>query len=84
MGRWHDGRAGSTPRGELFNEVGDRLADVLMLAPVAFVPGAHAATVLLGVTIAVLASFTSVAIKAAGGTRGATAGSSRSRAGWSS
>ena len=56
-------------RGELFNEVGDRLADVLMLAPVAFVPGAHAATVLLGVTIAVLASFTSVAIKAAGGTR---------------
>ena len=56
-------------RGELFNEVGDRLADVLMLAPVAFVPGAHAATVLLGVTVAVLASFTSVAIKAAGGTR---------------
>ena len=40
-----------------------------MLAPVAFVPGAHAATVLLGVTVAVLASFTSVAIKAAGGTR---------------
>ena len=56
-------------RGELFNEVGDRLADVLMLAPVAFVPGAQAATVLLGVTVAVLASFTSVAIKAAGGTR---------------
>ena len=27
-------------KGELFNEVGDRLADVLMLAPVAFVPGA--------------------------------------------
>ncbi len=56
-------------RGELFNEVGDRLADVLMLAPVAFVPGAHQATVLLGVTVAVLASFTSVATKAAGGTR---------------
>jgi CDP-diacylglycerol--glycerol-3-phosphate 3-phosphatidyltransferase len=56
-------------RGELFNEVGDRLADVLMLAPVALVPGAHPATVLLGVTVAVLASFTSVAIKAAGGTR---------------
>jgi phosphatidylglycerophosphate synthase len=56
-------------RGELFNEVGDRLADILMLAPVAFVPGAHAATVLLGVTIAVLASFTSVATKAAGGMR---------------
>jgi CDP-diacylglycerol--glycerol-3-phosphate 3-phosphatidyltransferase len=56
-------------RGELFNEVGDRLADVLMLAPVAFVPGAQQATVLLGVTMAVLASFTSVATKAAGGTR---------------
>jgi phosphatidylglycerophosphate synthase len=56
-------------RGELFNEVGDRLADVLMLAPVAFVPGAHQATVLLGVIVAVLASFTSVATKAAGGTR---------------
>jgi CDP-diacylglycerol--glycerol-3-phosphate 3-phosphatidyltransferase len=56
-------------RGELFNEVGDRLADVLMLAPVAFVPGAHQSTVLFGVTIAVLASFTSVATKAAGGTR---------------
>ena len=56
-------------KGELFNEVGDRLADVLMLAPVAFVPGAYQATVLLGVTMAVLASFTSVATKAAGGTR---------------
>lgn len=56
-------------RGELFNEVGDRLCDVLMLAPVAFVPGANAPTVLLGVTTAVLASFTSVATKAAGGTR---------------
>ena len=53
----------------MFNEVGDRLADVLMLAPVAFVPGAQQATVLLGVTMAVLASFTSVATKAAGGTR---------------
>jgi phosphatidylglycerophosphate synthase len=57
------------PKGELFNEVGDRLADVLMLAPVAFVPGADQATILLGVTMAVLASFTSVATKAAGGTR---------------
>ena len=56
-------------KGELYNEVGDRLADVLMLAPVAFIPGAYQATVLLGVTMAVLASFTSVATKAAGGTR---------------
>ena len=30
------------PRGELYNEVGDRLADVAFLAPVAFLPGAVA------------------------------------------
>ncbi len=57
------------PRGEFYNELGDRLADVLMLAPVAFVPGAHAPTVLMGVTIGLLASFAAVATKAAGGTR---------------
>ena len=57
------------PRGELFNELGDRCADVLMLAPVAFVPGAIAWTVWLGVVFAVLASFTSVATRAAGGER---------------
>ena len=28
------------PRGELLNEVGDRITDILMLAPVAFVPAA--------------------------------------------
>jgi CDP-diacylglycerol--glycerol-3-phosphate 3-phosphatidyltransferase len=56
-------------RGEFYNELGDRLADILMLAPVAFVPGAHQPTVLLGVTVGVLASFASVATKAAGGTR---------------
>jgi CDP-diacylglycerol--glycerol-3-phosphate 3-phosphatidyltransferase len=57
------------PRGELFNELGDRCADVLMLAPVAFVPGSIAWTVWLGVVFAVLASFTSVATRAAGGER---------------
>ena len=56
-------------RGELFNEVGDRLADVLMLAPVALVPGSIGAAVWLGVVLAVLASFVSVATRAAGGTR---------------
>ena len=56
-------------RGELYNEVGDRSADVLMLAPVAFVPGAIAPLVWAGVVLALLASFTSVATKAAGGTR---------------
>jgi CDP-diacylglycerol--glycerol-3-phosphate 3-phosphatidyltransferase len=57
------------PRGELYNELGDRVADVLMLAPVAFVPGAIAPAVWLGVVLAVLASFTSVASRAAGGQR---------------
>ena len=57
------------PRGELYNELGDRSADVLMLAPVAFVPGAIAAAVWAGVVLALLASFTAVATRAAGGTR---------------
>jgi CDP-diacylglycerol--glycerol-3-phosphate 3-phosphatidyltransferase len=57
------------PRGAFYNELGDRTADVLMLAPVAFVPGAIAQTVWLGVVFAVLASFTSVAAQAAGAQR---------------
>jgi phosphatidylglycerophosphate synthase len=57
------------PRGELYNELGDRSADVLMLAPVAFVPGALPVAVWAGVVLALLASFTSVATRAAGGTR---------------
>ncbi len=61
--------AATHPRGAFYNELGDRLGDVLMLAPVAFVPGSHPPTVLLGVTMAVLASFTSVATSAAGGPR---------------
>lgn len=56
-------------RGELYNELGDRSADVLMLAPVAYVPGAIAGAVWLGVVLALLASFTSVATRAAGGSR---------------
>jgi CDP-diacylglycerol---glycerol-3-phosphate 3-phosphatidyltransferase len=54
------------PRGEFYNELGDRCADALMLAPVAFVPGAIALAVWLGVVFAILASFTSVATRAAG------------------
>src|SRR5690349_634284 len=42
------------PRGELFNEVGDRIADVAFLAPVAVLPGAMPVVVLLGVLVAVL------------------------------
>ncbi len=57
------------PRGELYNELGDRLADIAFLAPVAFLPGAERTTVLLGVAGAVFASFVGVAARAAGGER---------------
>jgi CDP-diacylglycerol--glycerol-3-phosphate 3-phosphatidyltransferase len=57
------------PRGELFNEVGDRIADVAFLAPVTVLPGAMPVAVLLGVLVAVLASYVGVAVKAAGGER---------------
>lgn len=63
-------RSGRThPRGELLNELGDRVADVLMLTPVAFLPGAQAETVLLGVVGAILASYAGLAPRAAGGRR---------------
>jgi phosphatidylglycerophosphate synthase len=57
------------PRGELYNEVGDRIADVALLAPVAFLPGAQPETTILGVAAALLASLIGVASKAAGGER---------------
>jgi phosphatidylglycerophosphate synthase len=56
-------------RGEFYNEVGDRLSDLAFLVPVAFIPGGHQATVLLGATLAVLASFAGLATRAAGGDR---------------
>jgi phosphatidylglycerophosphate synthase len=57
------------PRGELYNELGDRLADVAFLAPVAFLPGADRTTVLLGVVGAIFASYAGVVPRAAGGER---------------
>ena len=57
------------PRGELYNELGDRLADVAFLAPVAFLPGADRTTVLLGVAGAIFASFAGLVPRAAGGDR---------------
>ncbi len=59
----------SHARGELLNEVVDRIADLALLGPVAFLPGAQRETVLLGLTGAVLASFIGVATRAAGGPR---------------
>jgi CDP-diacylglycerol--glycerol-3-phosphate 3-phosphatidyltransferase len=57
------------PRGELFNELGDRLADTAFLAPVAFLPGADARIVLLGLLAGVLASYIGITAKAAGAER---------------
>lgn len=56
-------------RGELYNEVGDRLADIAFLAPVAFLPGASPHLVLLGVLTGVMASYVGITAKAAGGER---------------
>jgi CDP-diacylglycerol--glycerol-3-phosphate 3-phosphatidyltransferase len=57
------------PRGELYNELGDRLADTAFLAPVAFLPGAMPEVVLLGVLAGVLASYVGITARAAGGER---------------
>ncbi|MBI2781195.1 MAG: CDP-alcohol phosphatidyltransferase family protein [Chloroflexi bacterium] len=59
----------SHPRGELLNELGDRVADIAFLAPVAVLPGANAVIVLLGVIGAVLASYVGITTRAAGGER---------------
>nr|MDP9483135.1 hypothetical protein [Chloroflexota bacterium] len=63
-------RSGRThPRGEFYNEVGDRICDIAFLAPVAFLPGASPIVVLLGVIGALLASFVGIVSRAAGGER---------------
>jgi len=56
-------------RGELYNEVGDRLADISFLAPVAFLPGASPQLVLFGVLTGVMASYVGITARAAGGER---------------
>ena len=56
-------------RGELYNEVGDRLADILFIGPVAFLPGAQPETTLLGLAVALLASYVGITARAAGGER---------------
>jgi CDP-diacylglycerol--glycerol-3-phosphate 3-phosphatidyltransferase len=61
--------AASHPRGELYNEVGDRVADVLLLGAPALLPGVDGRAVLLGVLLAVLASYVGITVHAAGGPR---------------
>ena len=59
----------SHPRGELLNELCDRLADIALLAPVAVLPGADSVIVLLGVIGSLLASYVGITTRAAGGQR---------------
>lgn len=59
----------SHPRGELLNELCDRLCDIAFLAPVAVLPGANPVIVLLGVIGALLASYVGITTRAAGGKR---------------
>jgi CDP-diacylglycerol--glycerol-3-phosphate 3-phosphatidyltransferase len=56
-------------RGELYNEVGDRVADIAFLAPAAFLVGAPSQLILLGVLGGVMASYVGITAKAAGGER---------------
>jgi len=59
----------SHARGELLNELGDRICDIAFLAPVALLPGASPVIVLAGVLGAVLASYVGITTRAAGGER---------------
>lgn len=62
--------AGSTHRlGELWNELADRLADVLFLGGLALHPGVDPVLALGAALAAVLASYAGVAARAAGGRR---------------
>jgi phosphatidylglycerophosphate synthase len=61
--------AASHPRGEVYNEVGDRIGDVLLLGAPALLPGVEGRAVLLGVLLAVLASYVGITVRAAGGSR---------------
>jgi CDP-diacylglycerol---glycerol-3-phosphate 3-phosphatidyltransferase len=63
-------RTGRThPMGEVWNEVGDRLADTLFIGGLAFVPGVDPRIALAAVVGALLASYAGLAVRAAGGRR---------------
>jgi phosphatidylglycerophosphate synthase len=61
------GRAG--PIGELWNELGDRVADVLFIGGLAFHPGVDPRLALGAVIGALLASYAGITTRAAGGRR---------------
>jgi phosphatidylglycerophosphate synthase len=57
------------PMGELWNELGDRVADILFIGGLAFHPAVDTRLVLAAVSAALLASYAGVAARAAGGAR---------------
>jgi phosphatidylglycerophosphate synthase len=57
------------PMGEVWNEVGDRLGDILFIGGLALVPAVGPGLALAAVIAAVLASFAGLAARAAGGRR---------------
>jgi phosphatidylglycerophosphate synthase len=57
------------PMGEVWNEVGDRLADVLFIGGLAFVPGVDPRLALGAVAAALLASYAGITSRAAGASR---------------
>ncbi|MFN8621246.1 MAG: CDP-alcohol phosphatidyltransferase family protein [Chloroflexota bacterium] len=63
-------RSGSVhPMGEVANELGDRIADVLFLGGLAFVTGVGALPAAIAIVAALLASLAGIAAKAAGAPR---------------
>jgi phosphatidylglycerophosphate synthase len=57
------------PMGEMWNELGDRLADVLFIGGLAFVEGVDPRLVLAAVAGGLLASYAGITSRAAGGSR---------------
>lgn len=57
------------PMGEMWNELGDRLADVLFIGGLAFAPEVDARLVLAAVAAAVLSSYAGITSRAAGASR---------------
>lgn len=57
------------PMGEVFNEVGDRVGDIAVLAPMVLVPGVPPGPVMAGLVASLLSSYIGLASAAAGGAR---------------
>jgi phosphatidylglycerophosphate synthase len=57
------------PMGEMWNELGDRLADTLFIGGLAFAPGVDARLILAAVAAALLSSYAGIISRAAGASR---------------